>query len=100
MLGALLQPHYGIPLATRYDMMPVLVRKLVITAAADGLVVLPSTQRTQRAISGLQIDYSTHEIRSCSSDDFQTYEERTTSIESHGIVGTLPCGVPHTFGIR
>ena len=73
-------------------MMPVLVRKLVITAAADGLVVLPSAQRTQRAISGLRIDYSTHDIRPCSSDDSQTNEEPTISIESHGIVGTLPWG--------
>ncbi|KAA6412113.1 MAG: hypothetical protein FRX48_04263 [Lasallia pustulata] len=69
--------------------MPVLVRKLVIAAAADGLVVLPSGQRTQRITSGLQIDYSTHEIRPCSFDDYQTHQEPTISIESYGIVGLL-----------
>lgn len=81
-------------------MIPVAVRKLVITAAADGLVVLPLAQRTQKAIAGLQIDYSTHEIRPYSFDDSQTDEEPTTSIESHGIIGTLPWGVQRTLEIR
>ena len=71
-------------------MMPVLVRRLVIAAAADGLVVLPSGQRIQRITSGLQIAYSTHEITPCSFDDSQTHEKPTISIESYGIVGTLP----------
>lgn len=71
-------------------MMPALARKLLINAAADGLVVLPTPQRTQRAASGLQIDYRTHKVRPYSFDDSQTYEEPTVSIESHGIVGTLP----------
>lgn len=85
-----LQPHHGILFATGHDIMPAPVRKLVINAAADGLVVLPTPQRTQRAVSGLQIDYTTHEVRPWSFADSQTYEEPTVSIESHGLVGTLP----------
>ena len=58
-----------------------LIRKLVVIATIDGLVLQPAHQRQQRA---LHIDYKTHKITttrySATTDD--------VSIDSHGIVGS------------
>ena len=64
-------------------MMPSLVRKLVVYAAVDGLILQPAHQRSQRS---LLVDYKTHKVsianRVASRDD--------SSIDCHGIVGIRP----------
>lgn len=65
--------------------MPGLVRKLVILAAVDGLVVKPVAQRNQRGTNSLRISYASHEI---TSQDSSFKEDGTIpSIDAHGIVG-------------
>jgi len=66
--------------------MPGLVRKLVIIAAVDGLILQPLSQRNQRAPPAIRIDYQTHNITALE----QEAKERNSSlasIEVHGIVG-------------
>ena len=62
--------------------MPGLVRKLVVCAAVDGLILQPLHQRAQRS---LKIDYKSHAVSS--STDSASKED--VSLECHGIVGTL-----------
>ena len=62
--------------------MPGLVRKLVVFAAVDGLILKPLHQRAQ-AQRSLKIDYKSHAVSStteCASRD-------AASLEFHGIVG-------------
>ena len=61
--------------------MPGIVKKLVLVAAVDGLI-LHSGQRNQRS---LQIKYGTHEFSSLPST---AIPNSSTSVEVHGIVGT------------
>jgi len=65
------------------------VRKLVILAAVDGLILQQSTQRNQRATPSLQIKYRTHEITPASLTS-QAKDERSASFDAHGIVGSRP----------
>ena len=69
--------------------MPGLVRKLIIFAAVDGLILQPSTQRNQKAIPGLQIKYSTHEL-AATNPASQIKDDSLTSFDAHGIVGSRP----------
>lgn len=69
--------------------MPALVRKLVILAAGDGLILHQSTQRNQRAIPSVQIKYTTHEITTTSLAS-QAKDETSASFDAHGIVGSRP----------
>ncbi len=69
--------------------MPGLVRKLVILAAVDGLILQPSTQRNQRAIPSLQIKYNTYEIAAAGVAS-QAKDETIASFDAHGIVGSCP----------
>ena len=68
--------------------MPAIVRKLVILAAADGLLLQPSSQRSQRPIPDIQLQYVTNEI--CPSEAAQHGHNELASFEAHGIVGTFP----------
>ena len=69
--------------------MPGLVRKLVVFAAVDGLILQPSTQRNQKATPGLQVKYNTHEIAAASPAS-QARDESSASFDAHGIVGSRP----------
>ena len=70
--------------------MPGLVRKLVIFAAVDGLILQPAHQHQRSHHHSLHIAYETDSItrakRQVSKDD--------VFIESHGIVGIHPPHVP------
>jgi len=66
--------------------MPGLVRKLIIFAAVDGLVLQPVAQRNQRATPALRIAYSSHDIASLGS--VPRKDASSTSFDAHGIVGT------------
>jgi len=67
--------------------MPGLVRKLLLYAAVDGLVLQPVAQRGQRPSTTTTIDYKTHSIKPLlhSSDQDQDKEKQ---LECYGIVGT------------
>ena len=62
--------------------MPGIVKKLVIIAAVEGLILHPAGQRNQRSI---QIKYSTHEISSLASS---TSSSSLSGHDFHGIVGS------------
>lgn len=70
--------------------MPALVRKLVVGATIDGLVLQPIKQHHQRAIPSLLIRYSTTEIVSLSSQSCLDVASRDL-LEAHGVVGTADC---------
>ncbi|KAL8831842.1 MAG: hypothetical protein Q9191_000631 [Dirinaria sp. TL-2023a] len=63
--------------------MPGLVRKLVILAAVDGLVLKPVAQRNQRETQSLRISYASHKITSQTS--FSKEDANIPSIDAHGI---------------
>ena len=72
--------------------MPGIVKKLVIIAAVEGLILHPVGQRNQRS---LQIKYSTHEISSLASS---TSSSSLSGPEFHGIVGSrYPMSRPDCF---
>ena len=62
--------------------MPGIIKKLVIIAAVEGLILHPAGQRNQRS---LQIKYGTHEISSLPAPALAS-----ASTEVHGIVGSQP----------
>lgn len=66
--------------------MPGLVRKLVIIAAVDGLVLQSLSQRNQRTPSAIKIDYKTHQIISLE-EGGKDGSTPSASLEAHGIVG-------------
>ena len=63
--------------------MPGLVRKLVVFAGVQGLILIPPSQRTCRS---LQIKYTTLEISSLSHSG---PEDSSLSVEVDGIVGRI-----------
>ena len=67
--------------------MPSIVRKLVIVAALDGLLLQPVTQRSQKQIPAIQIEYATNVIKS--SSQANDGNKTAASLDSHGIVGTI-----------
>ena len=67
--------------------MPGIVRKLVIVAAVDGLLLHPSAQRAQRPAPSLQINYATNEIKALEDRQQQSHGNSSASLEAHGIVG-------------
>ncbi len=68
--------------------MPGLVRKFMVFAAVDGLVLQPVAQRNQRATPALRIAYSSHDITALASDPRK--DASSASFDAHGIVGTRP----------
>ncbi|KAL9005574.1 MAG: hypothetical protein Q9188_001666 [Gyalolechia gomerana] len=56
--------------AERSGPMPSLVRKLIIYAAVDGLILQPLDQRTQRAVPNLLIHYTTQGLLNIASDSY------------------------------
>ncbi|KAL8678913.1 MAG: hypothetical protein Q9186_004770 [Xanthomendoza sp. 1 TL-2023] len=68
--------------------MPGLVRKLVIFAAVDGLILQPANQHDQRAIPSLQIRYTTQGAATLRPAPPKG-SVHLASFEAHGIVGCL-----------
>lgn len=71
--------------------MPGLVRKLLIIAAADGLILQPLAQRNQRASGSVQIDYQTHTINPLLDDAANSPSDSRAAFEAHGIIGKPAC---------
>ena len=66
-----------------------LVRKLVIIAAVDGLLLQPATQRNNRSVPGIQIKYTTNEITQL--DPLKHGSDNSSkSFEAYGIIGIFP----------
>lgn len=65
--------------------MPGVVRKLVILAAVDGLVLQPATQRNPQSTPSLRISYKSHDISPLGAP--ASRDVPSTSLDSHGIVG-------------
>lgn len=66
-----------------------LVRRVVIFAAVDGLILQPHDQRSQRTVPELQIRYTTNgsaTVRAGLHSDLA----HLASLEAHGIVGCRP----------
>ncbi|KAF2231444.1 SacI domain-containing protein [Viridothelium virens] len=70
--------------------MPGLVRKLLIYAAADGLILQPLSQRNSAAAaaSSIRIDYKSHVI-SPVIHDWRQEQSGQVPLEAHGIIGLL-----------
>ncbi|KAI4227035.1 MAG: hypothetical protein L6R36_002716 [Xanthoria steineri] len=68
--------------------MPALIRKLVISAAVDGLVLQPHSQRDQRPNPALQIRYTTQGSATLTSAPNNDLTESLT-LEIYGLVGCL-----------
>lgn len=66
--------------------MPGLVRKAVVFAAVDGLILQPITQRNQHSTPSLRISYKSHKISSLGNDTFRDIP--STSLDAYGIVGS------------
>ena len=65
-----------------------IVHKLVVIAAAEGLVLQPSALRNQRPVPSIQISYKTNRITGL--DESPPENGRyAPSLEAHGIVGTF-----------
>lgn len=69
--------------------MPALIRKLIISAAVDGLVLQPHSQRDQRANPALQIRYTTQGSAALTSAPNNDLTESLT-LEIYGLVGCRP----------
>lgn len=69
--------------------MPGLVRRVVIFAAVDGLILQPQDQRSQRAVPELQIHYTTNGSATLRSD-IHTDLAHLAALEAYGIVGCRP----------
>ena len=67
--------------------MPGIVRKLIILAAVDGLILQPATQRSPQTTPSLRISYKSHCISSIGISALKDLP--ATSLDSHGIVGIL-----------
>ncbi|MCJ1419814.1 hypothetical protein MMC32_006170 [Xylographa parallela] len=66
--------------------MPGPVHKLVIIAAADGILLQSSPLRNQRSSVGVQISYRTNSITPLGEDQTDS-NKSTQTLEAHGIVG-------------
>jgi len=64
--------------------MPSLVRKLIIYAAVDGLVLQPLAQRGQRPGTAVTIDYKTHAVKPLLQSPEKEQDKR---IECYGVIG-------------
>ncbi len=66
--------------------MPGLVRKLLVIAAVDGLILQPLVQRGQRPAPPVKIDYRSSSIGPA----LGNIPEAEKGFESFGVVGKLP----------
>ncbi|KAI9827713.1 MAG: hypothetical protein M1832_004202 [Thelocarpon impressellum] len=68
--------------------MPGLVRKLLIFAAVDGLVLQPVASRQQRGPAAVRIGYGSYRIEALPKDR-EPERDAAAFFESHGIIGLL-----------
>lgn len=68
--------------------MPGVIRKLLVFAAVDGLILQPVAQRNQRTEAAVKIDYNTHSVVPQLQDPSAEHSA-PVSFESHGIIGRL-----------
>lgn len=69
--------------------MPGIVRKLLIFAAANGLILQPLTSRNQRAQTPIQINYESHSISPALHDVGKETLAENDALTAHGVLGTL-----------
>lgn len=73
--------------------MPALVRKLVIFAAVDGLVLQPLSQRgQQRPTAPVKIDYKSHVVSPLLRNVEEDNAGSTSQLEAYGIIGANSWG--------
>lgn len=74
--------------------MPSLLRKLVIIAAVDGLILQSSGNGLRNAgniePSSLRIDYKTNKVSSLPAPASDLDEDRDSGLETYGLVGKQP----------
>lgn len=70
--------------------MPGIVRKLLIYAAVDGLVLQPLAQRGTRPQTAVTIDYKTHTVRPLLSSS-ESQQDKDKQFESYGVIGKHCC---------
>lgn len=70
--------------------MPGLVRKLIIFAALDGLILQPVSEKGQKKHPPTKIGYKTNNI-SYATNDNDDAEHKKHSFESFGIIGMVFC---------
>lgn len=66
--------------------MPGIVRKFLIYAAVDGLVLQPFAQRGQRPQTAVTIDYKSHTVRPLLSSS-EGQQDKDKQLESYGVIG-------------
>lgn len=69
--------------------MPGIVRKLLLIAAADGLILQPLAQRNHRAPAALKIGYTKHDIQPLLTDHAKHEVSSGDTVEVYGVVGLL-----------
>lgn len=70
--------------------MPGVIRKILLFAAVDGLVLQPIGQRNQRPAAPLKIDYKSHKPTPSLRDTTHDIErDKDASIEVQGVIGVL-----------
>lgn len=68
--------------------MPGIIRKLVIFAAVDGLVLQPWTQRTQpTSLPSLEINYKTRRVTRTLHAENLEHVDSAQKLEAHGLIG-------------
>lgn len=67
--------------------MPSLARKILVCAAADGLVIQPLTSRGQRPAAPVKISYGSPSISAISRDQVPDVSKADSSFEAFGIIG-------------
>ncbi len=78
--------------------MPSLARKVLVCAAADGLILQPLTSRKdQRPAAPIQVRYGDAAVSTVSRDAVSDMTKGHPSFESFGIVGpSVPCAPEHS----
>ena len=66
--------------------MPGLIRKLLIYASVNGLVIQAHGSIDHR--KAVQIDYSTQRVRDCSAED-ASKNKKEVQLEAYGLIGSL-----------
>ena len=70
-----------------------LVRKVIIVATADCLLLLPNVLRNLRSVGGIKIPWGTNQVEPFKDDGAKNEADgSSSSVDSHGIVGILTVG--------
>ena len=69
--------------------MPGIVRKLLIFAAADGLILQPLSSKNQRAQNHIRINYESHSISPTLRDGGREALVDDNALTAYGVLGTF-----------